>query len=78
MLIVTLLNDNWRFLIKGCGQWLFFILLLFIGVMATGCWSELRGGCFREVYNVLILCLKSVVDIWFGCSREVGCFSRGC
>ena len=23
-----------------------FILLLFIGVMAAGCWSELRGGCF--------------------------------
>ena len=21
--IVTLLNDNWHFLINGCGQWLF-------------------------------------------------------
>ena len=30
-----------------------FIFLLFIGVMAAGCWSELRGGCFWEVYNVL-------------------------
>ena len=26
-----------------------FILLLFIGVMATGCWSDSRGGCFCEV-----------------------------
>ena len=34
-----------------------FILLLFIGVMAAGCWSELRGGClWWEVYNVLVLC----------------------
>ena len=33
-----------------------FILLLFIGVMAAGCWSELRGGSFWEVYNVLALC----------------------
>ena len=31
-----------------------FILLLFIVVMAAGCWSELRGGCFWEVYNVLV------------------------
>ena len=21
-------------------------LLLFIGVMAAGCWSQMRGGCF--------------------------------
>ena len=34
------------------------MLLLFIGVMAAGCWSELRGGCFLEVYM-----LKSVGDI---------------
>ena len=33
-----------------------FILLLFIGVMAAGCWLELRGGCFWEVYNILVLC----------------------
>ena len=32
-----------------------FILLLFIGVVAAGCWSELRGGCFWEVYNVEIV-----------------------
>ena len=25
-----------------------FILLLFIGVMAADCWSELGGGCFWE------------------------------
>ena len=31
----------------------FILLLLFIVVMAAGCWSELRGGCFWEVYNVL-------------------------
>ena len=32
-----------------------FILLLFIGVMAAaGCWSELIGGWFWEVYNVLV------------------------
>ena len=29
-----------------------FILLLFIAVMAAGCWSELRGGCFWEVYKI--------------------------
>ena len=29
-----------------------FILLLFIGVMAAGCWSELRGGCFWEVVEI--------------------------
>ena len=29
-----------------------FMLLLFIGVMAAGCWSELRGDCFWEVYDV--------------------------
>ena len=41
--------------VSGCfgGE---FILLLFIGVMAAGCWSELRGGCFCEVYNVLPIC----------------------
>ena len=43
-----------------------FILLLFIGVMAATCWSELRSGCFWEVIG----------DIWFGCSQEVGCFSE--
>ena len=55
--IVTLLNHNWRFFNKWVlsvfvlgGE---FILLLFIGVMAAGCWS---GGCFWEVYNILILC----------------------
>ena len=26
------------------------ILLLFIEVMGVGCWTELRGGCFWEVY----------------------------
>ena len=37
-----------------------FLLLLFIGViMAAGCWSKLRGGCFWEVYNVLVM-LKSI------------------
>ena len=30
-----------------------FILLLFIGVMAAGCWSELRDGCFWEVHVVI-------------------------
>ena len=43
-----------------------FILLLFIGVMAAGCWSELRGGCFWEVY----ITLKSIGDIWIGCSPK--------
>ena len=33
-----------------------FILLLFIGVMAAGCLSELRNGCFWEVCSVLVLC----------------------
>ena len=36
-----------------------FILFLFIGVMAAGCRSELRGGCFWEVYNVSSM-LKTV------------------
>ena len=37
--------------IGSCSSGGEFILLLFIGVMAAGCWSELRGGCFWEVYN---------------------------
>ena len=37
--MVTLLNDNWHFLINGCGQWLFLEVNL-CGVMAAGCWSE--------------------------------------
>ena len=53
-----------------------FILLLFIGVMAADYWSELRGGCFWEVYNASSM-LKAIGDIWFCCSREVGCFSEG-
>ena len=41
-------------------------MLLFIGVMgmAAGCWLELSGGCFWEVYNVVYLLLKSIGDIW--------------
>ena len=54
--IVTLLNDNWHFyligVVGGC-SWSEFILLLFIGVVAAGCWSKLRGGCFWEVYVVI-------------------------
>ena len=44
--IVTLL------IINGCGRWLFLEVNLycFIGVMAAGCWSELRGGCFVMYY----------------------------
>ena len=30
----------------------------------------------RFIINVLVLCLKSIGDIWFG-SREVGCFLEG-
>ena len=41
-----------------------FIVLLFIGVVAAGCWSELRGGCFWGTSSML----KSIWDIWFGCS----------
>ena len=62
--------------IGSCSSGGEFILLLFIGVMAAGCWSELRGGCFWEVYNGLVL-FKSIGDIWFVCSREVGCFLEG-
>ena len=29
-----------------------FIFLVFIGVMTAGLLSELRGGCFWEVYDV--------------------------
>ena len=45
-------------------------MLLFIGVMAAGCWSELRGGGFWEVYNVLeinrghLVCLLPVVGLF--------------
>ena len=42
--------------VSGCSLGGEYILLLFIGVMAAGYWSELRGGCFWEVYNVLDLC----------------------
>ena len=48
-----------------------FISLLFIGVMAAGCWSELRSGCFWEVYNgdILLprgwLLIRRVVNIGF-------------
>ena len=31
----------------------------------------------RFITNVLVLCLRSIRDIWFGCSREVGCFLEG-
>ena len=57
--IVTLLNDNWHVKINGCGQWFLEVnlyCLFSIGVMAAGCWSELRGGCFWEVHNALVLC----------------------
>ena len=48
--IVTLLNDLAVFFINGCDRWLFLeVNFLFIWVMAAGCWSELRGGCFWEV-----------------------------
>ena len=51
-------------------------LFPFIGVMAAGCWLELRGGGFWEAYNPSSM-LKSIGDIWFGCFREIGCFSEG-
>ena len=46
-----------------------FILLLFFGVMAVGCWLELRGGCFWEVYNVLVLCLNQLGHLVWLLSR---------
>ena len=46
-----------------------FILLLFIGVMAVVCWSELRGGCFWEVYNGLVLCLNQLRHLVWLLSR---------
>ena len=55
--IMTLLNNNWHLKNNGCGRWLFLEMnLVFIGVMAASCWSELRGCFFWEVYNVLVLC----------------------
>ena len=53
-----------------------FILLLFIGVMGAGCLSQLRGSCFWEVIMYYFY-VKSIGDIWFGCSREDCCFSEG-
>ena len=47
---MTLFNDNWHFLINGCG-WLLF---LEVNLYCFG--RELRGGCFWEVYNVPVLC----------------------
>ena len=53
--IVTLLNGNWNFFISRYG-WPVVVLRgeLYIGVI-NGCWL-LVGGCFWEVYNVLVLC----------------------
>ena len=54
-----------------------YILNLFIGVMAAGLlvgverWLLL--GCLKCTSSML----KSIGDIWFGCSREVCCFSEG-
>ena len=46
VIYMTLLNvfNEWLWLVVVLGG--DFILPLFIGVMAAGCWSELRGGCF--------------------------------
>ena len=51
-------NDfAWHLKNNGCGRWLFLEMnLVFIGVMAASCGSELRGCYFWEVYNVLVLC----------------------
>ena len=59
-MVIGILKRVWSVVVHG-GE---FILLLFIGVMAAGCWSDLRDGCFGEVYVLL----KSIGDIWFGCS----------
>ena len=45
---------------SGCPFGGEFILLLFIGVMAAGCWSELRGGCLY----VLSVSTSSLVPKW--------------
>ena len=42
--------------VSGCS----YILLLYTGVMAAGCWSELR-----------VVASKSIGDILFGCFSEV-------
>ena len=56
--IITLFNGDWHFLNKWMWSLVVlggeFILLLFIGVMADGWWSELRDGCFG-FYNVLVI-----------------------
>ena len=39
--IVTLLNDNWCFLINGHGLFVLGGEVIFIGVMTAGCWLEL-------------------------------------
>ena len=85
--VITLLNDNLAsfFFFSFFNYWVWsvvvlgdeFILLLLIGVMVAVVGSELRGGCFWEVYNVLNSMLKSIGDIWFGCFQKCGCFSEG-
>ena len=47
--------------VGGCGLWSLleleggFVQLQFIGARVVGRWSELRGGRFSEVRNVLVL-----------------------
>ena len=47
--VITLLNDNWGFKLMGMVNGCSCIASIHWG-MAAGHWSELRGGCFWEVY----------------------------
>ena len=42
----------WSLVAAGGG----FVWLQFVGAGVVGRWSELRGGRFSEVRNVLVLC----------------------
>ena len=54
------------------------LLLLFIGVMAAGCWLELRGGCFWEVYKVLLKCLNQLGTFGLVAPERLVAIRTGC
>ena len=74
-MIISIFNEWVGSVVLG-GEYIL-ILLLFIGVMAAGCWSELRGGCFWEIYNVLFLCLNQSGTFGLAAPERLVAFWRG-
>ena len=55
-----------------------FVQLQFIGTLAAGRWSELRGGCYSEARNVLVqwknqLGTTGLVSVWRLAASRRGC-----